>query len=46
MDLGLLNKVIIITGGAKSIGEGISMKLAEEGAIPVINGGVKMTTLH
>ncbi len=38
MDLGLLNKVIIVTGGAKGIGEGISMKLAKEGAIPVIVG--------
>jgi L-fucose dehydrogenase len=41
MDLGLLNKVIIVTGGAKGIGEGISMKLAEEGAIPVIIGRSK-----
>jgi len=38
MDLELLNKVIIVTGGAKGIGEGISMKLAREGAIPVIVG--------
>jgi len=38
MDLGLKNKVIIVTGGAKGIGEGISKVLANEGAIPVIIG--------
>jgi L-fucose dehydrogenase len=38
MDLGLTNKVIIITGGAKGIGEGIVKVLAREGAIPVIVG--------
>lgn len=38
MDLGLNNKVIIVTGGAKGIGEGISKVLANEGAIPVIIG--------
>ncbi len=38
MDLGLENKVIIVTGGAKGIGEGIVTTLAEEGAIPVIVG--------
>ncbi len=38
MDLGLQNKVIIVTGGAKGIGEGISMVLAQERAIPVIVG--------
>jgi len=45
MDLGLLNKVIIVTGGAKGIGEGISMKLAKEGAIPVIVGRNKEDNL-
>ena len=34
MDLGLKDKVIIVTGGAKGIGEGISRVLAAEGAIP------------
>ncbi len=38
MDLGLRNKVIIITGGAKGIGAGISTVLAGEGAIVVIVG--------
>ncbi|SDE48280.1 L-fucose dehydrogenase [Mucilaginibacter pineti] len=38
MDLGLTGKVIIVTGGAKGIGEGIVKTLAKEGAIPVIVG--------
>ncbi len=38
MDLQLKNKVIIVTGGAKGIGEGICKVLASEGAIPVIVG--------
>ncbi|MDF7812893.1 SDR family oxidoreductase [Hymenobacter sp. YC55] len=38
MDLQLRNKVIIVTGGAKGIGEGISRVLAAEGAIPVVIG--------
>ncbi len=38
MDLQLSNKVIIVTGGAKGIGEGIVKVLAAEGAIPVIVG--------
>ena len=38
MDLQLQNKVIIVTGGAKGIGEGIVRLLANEGAIPVIVG--------
>jgi len=38
MDLGLKDKVIIVTGGAKGIGEGVSRLLAAEGAIPAIVG--------
>ena len=38
MDLDLKDKVIIVTGGAKGIGEGISKQLAAEGAIAVIVG--------
>jgi len=38
MDLHLKDKVIIVSGGAKGIGEGIVKVLAAEGAIPVIVG--------
>lgn len=38
MNLNLKNKVIIVTGGAKGIGEGIIKVLANEEAIPVIIG--------
>jgi L-fucose dehydrogenase len=38
MDLQLKEKVIIVSGGAKGIGEGIVKVLAAEGAIPVIAG--------
>ena len=38
MDLDLKDKVIIVSGGAKGIGEGIVKVLAAEGAIPVIIG--------
>jgi L-fucose dehydrogenase len=38
MDLQLKDKIIIVSGGAKGIGEGISHALAAEGAIPVIIG--------
>ena len=38
MDLLLKDKTIIVTGGAKGIGEGIVKVLASEGAIPVIVG--------
>jgi NAD(P)-dependent dehydrogenase (short-subunit alcohol dehydrogenase family) len=36
MDLQLKDKVILVTGGAKGIGEAISKSLHDEGAIPVI----------
>jgi L-fucose dehydrogenase len=38
MDLQLQNKVIIVTGGAKGIGEGIARVLAREGACVAIVG--------
>ncbi|RYZ24879.1 MAG: SDR family oxidoreductase [Sphingobacteriales bacterium] len=38
MDLQLQDKVIIVTGGAKGIGEGIAKVLAQEGAIVAIVG--------
>lgn len=38
MDLNLQNKVVIVTGGALGIGQGIVHVLAAEGAIPVIVG--------
>ncbi|NNE92483.1 MAG: SDR family oxidoreductase [Verrucomicrobiales bacterium] len=36
MNLDLENKIVIVTGGAKGIGEGIVRSFAAEGAIPVI----------
>ena len=38
MDLQLKNKIIIVTGGAKGIGAGITKALAAESAIPVVVG--------
>jgi NAD(P)-dependent dehydrogenase (short-subunit alcohol dehydrogenase family) len=38
MDLGLKDKVFIVTGGAKGIGEAISKLIAAEGGITVIAG--------
>ena len=38
MDLQLNNKIILVSGGAKGIGEGIVKILAAEGALPVIIG--------
>ena len=36
MDLQLKNKIVLVTGGAKGIGEAIVRTLAAEGAVPVI----------
>jgi NAD(P)-dependent dehydrogenase (short-subunit alcohol dehydrogenase family) len=41
MDLKLQDKVIIVSGGAKGIGEGIVRVLAKEGAVPFIIGRSK-----
>lgn len=38
MDLQLKDKIILVTGGARGIGEGITRALANEGAIPVMIG--------
>lgn len=36
MDLNISEKVMVVTGGGKGIGEAITRRLAEEGAIPVV----------
>ena len=46
MDLGLKDKVIIVTGGSKGIGKGIVSLLAKEGARPVIIGRNKENILN
>jgi NAD(P)-dependent dehydrogenase (short-subunit alcohol dehydrogenase family) len=38
MDLHLKDKIIIVSGGAKGIGEGIVKALAIEGAVPIVVG--------
>ena len=38
MELGLENKVIIVSGGARGIGEGITRLLSKEKAIPIVLG--------
>jgi L-fucose dehydrogenase len=46
MDLQLQNKIIIVSGGAKGIGEGIVRVLANEDAFPVIIGRSKEDNQH
>jgi L-fucose dehydrogenase len=46
MDLHLKEKVFIVTGGAKGIGEAIVLELANEGAVPVILGRSKKESLE
>jgi L-fucose dehydrogenase len=46
MNLELQDKVIIVSGGAKGIGEGIVKVLAREGAIPFIIGRNEKDNLH
>ncbi|BCH25551.1 SDR family oxidoreductase [Mesorhizobium sp. L-8-3] len=43
MDLGLRDKVVIVTGGGAGIGGAITLGLAAEGAIPVIFGRSPLT---
>ncbi|AMR32909.1 short-chain dehydrogenase [Mucilaginibacter sp. PAMC 26640] len=46
MDLQLKDKVIIVTGGARGIGKGIAVLLAQEGAIPFIISRTEEENLH
>lgn len=46
MNLQLKDKIIIVTGGAKGIGEGITKVLAEEGAVVAIVGRNEEDNLH
>ncbi|MFT3979720.1 MAG: SDR family oxidoreductase [Ferruginibacter sp.] len=46
MNLGLNNKIIVVSGGAKGIGLGICEVLASEGAVPVIIGRNKKDNLE
>lgn len=46
MDLKLQNKVVIVTGGSKGIGFGITKSLIREGAIPVIVSRNKTSALE
>ncbi len=46
MDLQLKDKIVIVSGGAKGIGEGIVRVLAAEGAFPVIIGRSEQDNLQ
>ena len=41
MDLGIKNKIMIVSGGSSGIGEGITRLIAEEGGIPVMAASSK-----
>ena len=43
MDLNIKDKIVIVTGGTKGIGGGISRCIAEEGGIPVFIGRAQAT---
>lgn len=45
MDLHLKDKIFIVTGGAKGIGESIVWSLVDEGAIPIILGRSKEASI-
>ena len=45
MNLNLKDKIIVVTGGSKGIGNGICKVLANEGAVPVIVGRNKQNIL-
>jgi L-fucose dehydrogenase len=46
MDLGLTDKVVIVTGGARGIAEGIVRVLSAEGAIVAIVGGIESDNIR